>query len=288
MPAEVARDTLSDINRWFGGQEDSPPRPPWGITSEAVSWLVHHLTGELYRLGRLQFQFGRFGYELRAFRNRNSGTVIALCEDGISYREDGGRVSEGVETGPGAWTFCLVLTEHHVTGNPISPEGRALREEVTLPAVEWKQVLAPKQAVLHLHIPAGGPLHHDECGHSLRRARDFFTSHFPDRPFSAFCCRSWLLDAELQHFLPDTANIVRFQREFYLFPVRSTPEYLVQHILGQVPDDLSAAPRRTGLQRALLDMLNRGEVLRPTGGACFLLPEDLDWGSQVYLRRRVA
>jgi hypothetical protein len=136
-----------------------------------------------------------------------------------------------------------------------------------------------------VHIPAGGPLDHGECGESLRRAREFFPRHFPDRPFAAFCCGSWLLDAELQRFLPETANIVRLQRECYLIPVASSPKYLLRNIFGQAPEDLRTAPRRTALQRNVLDFLAGGQALRPTGGACFLLPEDLDWGSQVYLRK---
>ena len=126
---------------------------------------------------------------------------------------------------------------------------------------------------------------HDRCGESFRRALSFFRNHFPDRSFDAFCCSSWLLDTELQSFLPEKANIVRFQREFYLFPVPFGPEYVLGNILGSVPDDLSAAPRRTALQRAAVAALQSGKSLRPTGGGCFLLPDDLDWGSQVYLKQ---
>ena len=30
-----------------------------------------------------------------------------------------------------------------------------------------------------------------------------------------------------------------------------------------------------------------GQKLRPTGGGCFLLPEDFDWGGQVYRRQEI-
>jgi hypothetical protein len=287
VPTQIARDTLSDVTRWLGGDEDGPLQPPWGITPQAISWLILHFKGELYRLGRLQFQFAPCNREIRAFRNRTTGVAIALSGDGIRYRRDGGRAAQCVATGPGAWTSRLVVTELHTIGNPISPDGRALPEEITLEAADWPRVLAPDQPVLYVHIPTGGPMAHDQCGQSFRSALEFFRCHFPERPFHAFCCSSWLLDAELQQFLPETSNIVRFQREFYLFPVPIAPWYVLRNILGDLPDDLSSAPRRTALQRAVVDHVSGGNSLRPTGGAGFVLPEDLDWGSQVYLKQEL-
>jgi len=285
VPLEIARHTLSDITRWLGGDEDGPIKRPWGISPTAVSWLTNHMRGELYRLGRLQFQFGSFHEDARVYRRRTTGEVTALSEDGVSYRADGGCVTEGVETGPDQWKSRLSETAQGMTGNPISPDGRALREEVTLDAAEWEQVLVSGLPTLHIHIPAGGPMAHDECGESFRRAMEFFPKHFPERPSTAFDCGSWLLDSELQGFLPETSNIVRFQREFYLLPVDLTPRYVLGNIFDGEAKDLSKAPRRTGLQRAVLAAIEAGRPLRPTGGACFLLMDDLDWGKQVYLRR---
>ena len=41
----------------------------------------------------------------------------------------------------------------------------------------------------------------------------------------------------------------------------------------------------TALQRALLDRLAAGQHDDTRAGACFLFPDDLDWGQQVYLRQ---
>ena len=285
VPEDIVRHTLSDVTRWVGGDEDGTVQRPWGITPVAVSWLINHMRGDLYRVGRLQFQFSAFHYEVRAFRHRASGAVVALSEDGVHFRADGGRVGRDVDTGPGAWDSRLVTANGRVTGNPISPDGKCLPEQIALDAADWLPVLTPNRPALAIHIPGGGPMAHDQCGESFRRALPFFRDHFPERPFDAFCCSSWLLDTELQDLLPATANIVRFQREFYLFPVPTGPEYVLSNILGEVPSDLSAAPRRTALQRAAVAVLESGKSLRPTGGGCFLLPDDLNWGRQVYLRQ---
>lgn len=282
VPAEVTRDTILDLKLWLDGRKEEDPESQWGLEGFNIWWLRHHFRGDLYRLGRLQFQFGRLGKEIRVFRHRDSGVVAALSEDGIRYRADGGRAVEEEE---GCWVARLEEGEGETTGCPILPEGRAMQRDVTLRHEEWRPVLAGGQPVLYIHIPAGGPLAHDLCGESFRSAADFFPKRFPERPFDAFCCHSWLLDAEMQDLLPESANMVRFQREFYLFPIRMRSNYLLARVFDGVPDDLTQAPRNTSLQRALLDHVLSGQTLRPIGGGCFLLPEDLNWGAQVYRRQ---
>ena len=70
----------------------------------------------------------------------------------------------------------------------------ALRHEVRLPTARWRQVLAPGDPVLGLHMPPGSPLDFALCGESLQGALEFFPRHYPDQPFRAFACESWLLD----------------------------------------------------------------------------------------------
>lgn len=283
VPAEVTRDTILDLKLWLDGRKRRHPDLQWGLVGFNLWWLKYHFRGDLYRLGRLQFQFGRLGKEIRVFRHRDSGVVAALSEDGVRYRADGGRaVSEEEE---GCWVARLKAGEGETTGCPILPEGRALQREVTLGHEEWRPVLAGGQPVLYIHIPAGGPLAHDLCGESFRLAADFFPKHFPERPFDAFCCHSWLLDGELADFLPESANMVRFQRELYLYPAWLRSDHLLDRVFDGVPEDLTQAPRNTTLQRALLDHVLGGQKLRPIGGGCFLLPEDLNWGAQVYRRQ---
>jgi hypothetical protein len=159
---------------------------------------------------------------------------------------------------------------------------------VSLSAAEWRQVLAKDDPVLNLHIPGGSSLGHAECGESLRRAMEFFPRHFPERPFVAFTCGSWVLDGQLEELLPPTSNMVRFQREVHLFPLGLSPRNLLRQAFDGVPEDLEKAPRDTALQRAVLDHLDAGKQLSPVGGGCFLLPEDLEWGAEVYRRQRLS
>jgi len=73
----------------------------------------------------------------------------------------------------------------------------------------------------------------------------------------------------------------------YLLPHETYDSQLADVILGGMPEDLSKAPRNTSLQRALLDFLAGGGRLHASAGAGFILPEDLRWGEQVYLRQKL-
>ena len=206
--------------------------------------------------------------------------VVALSEDGVSYRPDGQRQRSGDP--PAAWTSRLLVTRDKIAGHPILPTGRAVEELVTLDAADWNPVLEPGDPVLYFHIPGGIPLEHAACGESFRAAMDFFPRHFPDRPYKAFFCGSWLLDTQLEDWLPAGSNLVRFLREFYLVPGGISKRSILQTVFGNAADDLSRAPGDTSLQRAMLKHVSLGRPIDPRAGKCFMFPEDLDWGRQVY------
>lgn len=184
-----------------------------------------------------------------------------------------------------AWTSELSVTDTEITGHVVTVLGRARRETITLPAGEWRQVLAKGDPVLHLHIAPGSPMDHRECGESFAWAERFFPEHFPHRPFLAYCCNSWLLDTQLAELLPPEANMARFQREMYLFQTITSDENLLRPIYGQIPQ-FQPSPRNTSLQRTLSDFLEAGGKLRGDGGGSVILREDLDWGGEVYRRGR--
>ena len=285
VPTEVVADTLSQIEHYFNSTTEEQGYPE--VVPHLIAWLMNHYTGIIYKLARLQFQFGSNRYRIRVFRNTATDQVIALSADGVRFRPDGQILREGDDP-EGAWEARLSVSGTAVTGNPILPEGHAVQEQVTLALGEWRQVLDGGDPVLHLHIPGGEPMDYDACGEAFERALEFFPQHFPDYQFNAFMCGSWLLDTALQELASETSNMVRFQREVYLFPIGLSDDSLASALFGglrrKLPEDLSDYPRETSLQRAYLDAVEAGEY-EPGGGGCFLLPEDVDWGAQVYLRQ---
>lgn len=281
VPACVARDTLFDIERWM--RVHQAKHGAWGLAPDRLNWLRNHMRGELYQLGRLQFQFGAFAPGFQVFRHRGTGSVIAFADAGLHFRADGQIDGAGGVVDPdGGWFSHLEADETEVRGFPILPQGVARHEALTLPRNAWERVLAAGDPVLHLHIPAGSPMEFAACGESLQQALAFFPRHFPEKPFVAFACSSWLLDSQLEQMLPAESNLVRFLREMYLLPSRSGGGGTLERVFGTSTIDPRTAPRDTTLRRAIADHLLAGGHLR--GARCFLFPRDLDWGSQVYRR----
>lgn len=285
VPTEIVRDTILDVKFWLEEERKLGAYSGWGLTPQNTAWLLNHFRGILYRLERLQFQFGTFWGKLRAFRHRESQVVLALSEDGVQYDGDGQVVRHKEDAEGDSWTARLAVTDEGAVGYPILPVGRAVNREVHLAACEWAQVLTPGDATINLHIPAGPPMSHDACGRSFEKALEFFPRHFPEKPYVVFCCGSWLLNGELEKLLPPDSNILRFQREFYLFPIGLGPDSVFWRVFNGIPKDLAKAPRDTALRRAILDYALAGNKFRPTGGGCFLFPEDVNWGAQVYIRQ---
>lgn len=296
IPNDIAKLTYRDTYVWaqqyydigtpINGKFTHPAKvPAWGLCTRIFPWVLSHLHGDLYRVGRLQFKTGPYRQDMRAYRHRQTGHMRLIAEAGLTFRTDGNFNGAGGISEDTAWTSQVTESTPQVTGNLIHPNGHAIKEPITLPLADWECVLQKGDTILEIHIPEDGPMNFEECGESLRQAAEFFPKYFPDRPFKAICCTSWLLDPTYQKLLTDTSNIVRFQRECYLFPLHATGSRSgVERIFGPYTHDLATAPRDSSMRRAVLDHLESDGVL--ISGGCLLWPEHLQqWGTQIYLNQ---
>jgi hypothetical protein len=278
---DVTRATLSDLEVWI--REHKRRYGTWGFR-EAV-WLPHHFQGRLYTLGRLQYLLGRFHDPFRFYRHAVSGQVAALAEDGLEFRDDGQFASaDGGAARASAWRSRFAADEEAFRGNPVSPRGVVLLREAVLRRPEWVEILRPGDPVMTVHIAATGPMDPAACGASFRQAVAFFAEHFPDWPYRAFTCGSWLLDPQLERLVPPPAHIAAFLREWYLHPVEGAGdaqalERVFNVLDGRAPEP-DRLPQASSLQRAMAAGMRAGTRFRM--GGSILFPEDLDWGRQVY------
>lgn len=122
--------------------------------------------------------------------------------------------------------------------------------------------------LLNVHIPVTGRLDAALSQASFDWAREFFPRHFPEDPVTAFVCHSWLMDDQWAHHLPETSNIVQFQRRFTI-PADDASEWGDNDILlfvfnrmsdGPTPSAaiLDCLPQETTLQRAYVHHLRQG------------------------------
>tara|TARA_B100001123_G_scaffold127519_1_gene148324 strand:+ start:1547 stop:2833 length:1287 start_codon:yes stop_codon:yes gene_type:complete len=294
IPEQVARDTYKDTLVWakqyreIGIKKDDlffhPSKPHvWGVDTRIMPWLLSHLYGHLYRIGRLQYKVGPNKQKLRVYRNKETRAIRLLAESGLRFRGDGHfDGTAGREDPENAWNTKLTVANGRITGTVIHPGGKALREPISLPLDIWELILQEGDQILEIHIPEDGPMDFDACGKSLSNAAEFFPKYFPARPFKAIVCTSWFLDPSYQQLLSESSNIVRFQKECYLFPYPTTrTRNGLERIFGAFTSDQENAPRDTSMRRAVLDHFDRGGIL--VGGGALILPDSLNWGHQVYL-----
>jgi hypothetical protein len=257
IPSEIIVDTLADM----AGDLEDYKKMYGGLPPGSLGFRVNiNFGGEYFRLGRLSFHLTESGAKIRVFRNLSGGNIVVLSEDGIKDTEDGQKIS----------------------GYPIVPNGTAEKEQILLHKREWEQELAPGDTVLDMHIPGGMPLEFEECGKAMVSAIAFFKKHFPQKQAAAFTCFSWLMDTRLQELLPCDSNIIRFQKEFYLFPAIADDDILLKNIAGGRKYMAQHSQKQTSLQRRLFEKINADEDFHASAGGCFLLFRDFDWGKRVY------
>lgn len=276
VPEEITRDTLYDVviaRRRFARYNDGAV----GVEPRLFNWHRLVSSGDLFRIGRFEYIVRPFRNGLRAYRNRDSGVVLALSENDLAYNAEG-QLARSDETP--AWSTPLLETDTELRGHPISPRGFALPEPVDLKRAEWECILAPGDMVLEIHIPEGEPLTPESCRDSFERARAFFTSR-GEYSLRAFACYSWLFNTQFEELLPPHSNLLAWQRECYLFPWPSTGKDGLYFMFGGDEIDPATAPRDTLLRRVIADHLQSGKELR--SGAMFFCFEELSrYGTQAY------
>ncbi len=282
IPEEISRDTLSDFELWMREHYRKTGRNGFS----QLTWLINHITCNLFKLGRLQFQFHTCHFNIYAFRNIRNGAIIVFPSSSEEFRQDGQYYgANNIFREEERWQAYFNQTETEVVGNFISPLGKAERKQITLKKTDWQLALQKGDPVLAVHIPATGPMTHKLCGESFKQALEFFPKYFPGYKFQGFTCQSWLLDAQLEQYLPSESNIVKFLREFYLLPIPNANDtQTFERVFGRKYENIDDAPQETSLQRAIVKHCKAGGHWRDAGMIYF--PEDVAfWGQSIYRHR---
>ncbi len=283
IPETITRDNLLDIPINIERYQKYLGAGP-GMTWDRASWFRHHAFGTIFRLGRFQYIWmSGFQDGLRVYRHRSTGEVLALAESGMALTGEGFFDGIGNVYDPqNGWISLLTETADRVIGYPVSPNGFVTRHETVLALPLWEMILGKDTPVLDIHIPSGGGMAPDVCLASLRAAEPFFRKYFPEKSFHAFRCTSWILNTQLQDLLEPEANLVKLQREGYLYPAHSSGRDGIFFLFdGHHDIDPKTAPRDTSIRRAVIGHLETGKNLR--SGGMFILKGDLKhWGRQLY------
>ncbi|MBS4176866.1 acyltransferase domain-containing protein [Lederbergia citrea] len=251
-------DTLSDIGIIM--EESRKRTGVWGIENFLLGWLLNHFQGRLFRIGRLQFMPEKYDLRISVYRHKNTRKVIAL--------EEGGRLTDNAD---------------FTKGCPITPLGKVLPKTVKLSLAEWEAVLIQGDTMLDVHIPRGGKLEYDRLDESYRSALATYPKLFPKQQFKGFICHTWMFDPLLQKILPEDSNLVKFQRDFYLYRIVDD-DSVFETVFVSKPEDLHTLPEETSLQRAIKGHVLSGKQMRSAAG--FLLFDDLYSGPAYYQKKQ--
>ena len=105
-----------------------------------------------------------------------------------------------------------------------------------------------------------------------RLAKELFEKCFPDYPFKAFHCRTWLLAPQLRSILKPESNILSFQNRFIRVPYRSNGTECISFLystLADIPEDWNDLPENTSLQRAVKAIYLDGGCIHEGEGIFF-------------------
>ena len=282
----VPRQYFLDALSWIGGamqlymlSHDGIP----GFRLVQLYVLQYQVTGEMYRIGRLEFLMHKVPDYLPAIYRNASGKLAVLCRPGLLLSHKGQTLPANARPDQIAATSFLREDGNTISGIPITPDGYAqVGRVLTIDKREYAPVCSPWDLVPSIHIPGGSRLPWSSVLESMKNAYDFFKRYF-HRDVPMFVCCSWIFNPIWERLVPN-GNIAAFRREVYAvhgWPPAPNGRSGMDFAYGRndlAPDQL---PAKTRLQELVRQAYVEEKMLRFEG--MFVLTSDLDkLGGQYY------
>lgn len=232
-----------------------------------ITWYQLAIEGHLFRIGRLEIQLCSKFHGGSVYENAK-GERATLCHDVLLHRDGFPLGSHGYKDEEGSFTATLTETDGAFIGYPYLPNGHVSTTATALQKSEWKQILTNNDPVISLHIPPGGGLTPAAVDETLAKTKEVMAAYFPDIPYKAFFCSSWLLDPRLVELAGADSNIAAFCRRFTPMAQKSQGNAVMNFIFFD-PDrriPLEELPEDTRLHRALKQHYLEGKVVYETLG----------------------
>lgn len=115
--------------------------------------------------------------------------------------------------------------------------------------------------VLYCHIPSTGPLLHEQCMESYKKAYEYFKDKLKDG-ILAVCCDSWLLMPDyMDMFKECSPNIYRFAKDYEIIGVNYSENFNIGWRIFNVDvneNNIKKLPQSTKLQKGFAKHINKG------------------------------
>lgn len=259
---KVFVETLRDIGVWV--QHAYHLSGHYAIGN--FSWIWRHLEARMFRLGGMQFMATPFSGVVKGFYNAKKHAVVLLCSEGMELRANGDM--QGVcnkEKTTDGFVTSYAETDDAFIGNPVTPIGKGLKRQVKLDRKEWTKVLDKDDMMLDIHIPRDTAFDMESVKETCKQAKTFYAAYFPELELKGMICHTWLFTPQLREMLPPSSNIVKFQRQFYLYPTAGSERFLWNFVFNELTELKDAKPD-TSLRKQVLRYIEEGKELFDMNG----------------------
>lgn len=264
LPEAVIQSVLVKAEKAVAGFRTQSGVPGYDL----LDWNQKLIAGTLFPMGRLELDiFQPFLGDAWVFRNEQ-GESVALAYKLPVHRTGmalGARLFEDTE---GSWLADITETEDAWEGYPFDEKGLVQKTPVRLEKSQWKKVLVKGDPVVQLHIPGGSKLTEAGVDESLEAMKTFLQTYYPDYPYKAFACSSWLLDPVLEELLGAESNIVRFGKRFHPLTRKIHGASALYFIWGlpNADGDLTQLSENSRLEKALKHHYLAGKAVYEVNG----------------------
>ena len=266
IPREIILGTTTMLE---GGIREFAKRHGGAYGYHLLWWNLRAIDGILFRIGRLEIELCKYDSPSVVFED-GEGNTVTLAKDTTFHKSGAVLGAAGYEDKDGAFTAALCESDDAYVGHPYDTLGRACEETVTLAKSEWHKRLCDADNIIALHIPAhGGPFTPEVIDETIKEAKHFVDTYFPEWEPKGYTCDSWLLDPQLEELLGEESNIVKFGRRFALVGNESagkSPFYFVFMLPNEERVDVNTLSENTRLERALKAHYQDGRFIYDTFG----------------------
>ena len=250
IPESILYDTLKDIKIWTYNNKAKTGK----IGLSNINWISLHLTGKLFKIGRLQFEKIEFKGDIKLFKQCVTGFPLILSDKDIKYDSLGNRTLENED-----FISEYIESDITITANPVL-SGKCQNKLTTINKCDYTLEIENGTSLLNIHIDQSEKLNIKDSISSMKEAIKFFYKYFNREIIKGFTCKSWLLNRNYKYILDENSNIHKFASMFYEYPV--VPYYLNMYervFNGESNiNALEKLDNKTSLQKAIIKGLKEG------------------------------
>lgn len=240
-----------------------------GFLKRYFDHMQRYVDEKILNIGRLRFEMvPRLESDILVLRNTVGETVILF--DGAKVNSAGRLYgTPPLRDDESYFTVNVQESKAAFRGFPANENGNCSNICREYLKNIWTPVLKKGDAVLSVHIPNKGALTKSACEGSYIRAQEIFSVCYPEFKWNAFHCHSWMLDPQLRSHLPETSNILGFQKRFLLYAGPTEGADVFNFVFKLKFTEYKDMPEDTSLQRALKKHYLNGNYIYEYEGIFF-------------------